>query len=102
MTEDDDEELHEELLRLFRDYYKANLSWKNRKTKKACVETRVILAKIRRAGLKRREFLLDWMKDDTVEKWSHNNNPTGAGSVVAGKYVRPNRNQEDQESDDDN
>ena len=85
MTED--ELVHEELLRLFRDYYKANLDWKTKHTRKAAIETRNCLSKIRELALERRKLIQQWQHDENAIKWKHKNNPTGSGSVVAGKKL---------------
>ena len=72
-----DEELHEELLRAFNEYFKANLIWKQKKTYKGSIQTRKWLSKIRQLCTERRMRINDWQKDDTIEKWEHKNNPEG-------------------------
>lgn len=74
----DDEKMHEELLRAFNEYYKANLIWKLKKTRKGSVQTRKWLSEIRRLCSARRKVIANWQHDDTAEKWScNNNNPEG-------------------------
>jgi hypothetical protein len=55
-----DEELHAELLRLFRVYFEANQKWINRATKSSAIELRQILSEIRTVCTQRREAVRAW------------------------------------------
>lgn len=80
---DKDEELHEALLKAFNEYFKANLIWKQKKTKKGAVQTRKWLSVIKRLCVKRRMVINDWQHDEKAERWSsNNNNPEGYNGVT--------------------
>lgn len=66
MTED--EELHERLLFAFREYYKANLIWKQKNTRKASVATRLWLSEIRTLCSRRRKVIQEWRHTTWEEK----------------------------------
>lgn len=55
-----DEELHAELLRLFRVYFEANQKWINRATKQSSIELRQVLSEIRKLCIARREAVRAW------------------------------------------
>jgi hypothetical protein len=57
-----DEELHEQIMQAFREYFKANQRLVNEGTKRACMDTRFWLHRIRELGLERRKHLMDWRK----------------------------------------
>jgi hypothetical protein len=57
-----DEELHAELLRLFRLYFEANQQWINRGTRRAGMDTRRILSDIRRVCSARRDHIMEWRR----------------------------------------
>jgi len=66
-----DEELHAELLAAFREYFAANQRWMSEGTKRACMDTRYWLHRIRQIGLQRRAVLMEWRKwknEDMAEK----------------------------------
>lgn len=66
-----DEELHAELLKAFREYFAANQRWMAEGTKRACMDTRYWLHRIRQISLQRREVLMEWRRwknQDTEEK----------------------------------
>lgn len=55
-----DEELHAELLQLFRIYFEANQTWINRATKQSSIELRQVLSDIRRVCTARRDIVRRW------------------------------------------
>lgn len=55
-----DEELHEELLRLFRIYFECNQRWINRATKQSAIELRQVLSEIRKVCVARRDIVRRW------------------------------------------
>jgi len=63
-----EEELHEALLKAFREYYKANLVWKEKNTRRAAVATRLCLSEIRRLCSLRRKIIQDWRHTTWEEK----------------------------------
>lgn len=57
-----DEELHAELLRLFRLYFEANQNWVNKGTRRAGMDTRRLLSDIRRVCSARRDHIMEWRR----------------------------------------
>lgn len=55
-----DEELHAELLRLFRVYFEANQKWINTGTKRSAIRLRQVLSEIRTVCTQRREVVRAW------------------------------------------
>jgi hypothetical protein len=55
-----DEELHAELLRLFRVYFEANQKWINTGTKRSAIRLRQVLSEIRCVCIERREVVRAW------------------------------------------
>jgi hypothetical protein len=55
-----DEELHSELLRLFRVYFEANQKWINTGTKTSAIRLRQVLSEIRGVCIERREVVRAW------------------------------------------
>jgi hypothetical protein len=55
-----DEELHAELLRLFRLYFECNQKWINRATKQSAIELRQVLSEIRKVCIQRRDIVRRW------------------------------------------
>lgn len=62
-----DEELHAELLRLFRLYFEANQRWINEGTKRAGMDTRALLSEIRRVCSRRRKHIMEWRRWKDVD-----------------------------------
>lgn len=63
-----DEELHAELLRLFRLYFEANQDWINKGTRRAGMDTRKLLSDIRRVCSKRRDHIMEWRRELDANK----------------------------------
>ncbi len=57
---DQDEELHAELLRVFREYFEANQQWINEGTKASAIRLRQKLSEIRKVCSKRRVAVREW------------------------------------------
>ena len=57
-----DEELHAELLAAFRAYFEANQRWMATGTKRACMDTRYWLHRIRKICVERRAVLMEWRR----------------------------------------
>ena len=55
-----DEELHAELLKLFRQYFEANQKWINKATKQSSIELRQILSEKRKVCIARRDIVRRW------------------------------------------
>ena len=55
-----DEELHAEMLRLFRVYFEANQKWINTGTKTSAIRLRKVLSEIRGLCIERREVVRAW------------------------------------------
>lgn len=55
-----DEELHEQLMLAFREYFKANQEWMAKGTRRAGMDTRECLNVIRRLCSERRKAIMDW------------------------------------------
>lgn len=63
-----DEELHAELLKLFRQYFEANQNWINKGTRRAGMDTRRLLSDIRRVCSQRRDHIMEWRRWLDAEK----------------------------------
>jgi hypothetical protein len=57
---DQDEELHAELLKVFREYFEENQRWLAEGTKASAIRLRRKLSEIRRICSKRRVVIRDW------------------------------------------
>lgn len=57
------EQLHDDLLRAFNEYYKANFIWLTKGTKRSGIDTRYWLAEIRRLCAERRKAIQEWRYD---------------------------------------
>ena len=57
-----DEELHEQIMHAFREYFKANQRWINEGTKRAGMDTRYWLNEIKNLSLKRRLHIMEWRR----------------------------------------
>jgi hypothetical protein len=58
-----DEELHDELMDAFKNYFKANQDWINKGTRRAGMDTRFWLSEIRRIASLRRMKIQEWRHD---------------------------------------
>lgn len=63
-----DEDLHDELLKAFNAYFKANQIWMKKGTRRAGMQTRHWLKEIRRICLARRKSIMDWRYAIDAEK----------------------------------
>ena len=55
-----DEELHDELLKKFREYFEANQEWLSKGTKRSAINLRRIMSEIRKICSKRRVAVREW------------------------------------------
>ena len=55
-----DEELHDELLKKFREYFEANQEWLSKGTKRSAINLRRIMSEIRKICSKRRVVVREW------------------------------------------
>jgi hypothetical protein len=62
-----DEELHAELLRLFRVYFEANQRWINEGTKRAGMDTRNALNEIKHVCHARRKHIMEWRRWKNID-----------------------------------
>lgn len=71
-----DEELHAELLRLFRVYFEANQKWLNTGTKRSAIKLRQVLSEIRCVCIERRAVVREWAieKEAQLEERKKNRN----------------------------
>jgi outer membrane lipopolysaccharide assembly protein LptE/RlpB len=58
--DEQDEDIHAELLRLFRVYFQANQDWLNKETKRSAIHLRQVLSEIRMQCTARRELVRRW------------------------------------------
>ena len=65
---------HDELLKAFQEYYKANQKWITKKTRMAGTETRYWLSEIRRICSRRRVEIQDWRHTVDAEKYQRKQN----------------------------
>ena len=62
-----DEELHAELMKLFREYFQENQVWMAEATKQSSIRLRNHLNAIRHLCIKRRAEVLRWQRDKTEQ-----------------------------------
>lgn len=55
-----DEELHDQLLKKFREYFEANQEWLNKGTKRSGIKLRRIMSEIRKICSERRVVVREW------------------------------------------
>jgi hypothetical protein len=67
-----DEELHAELLKKFREYFEANQEWLGRGTKSSAIKLRRIMSDIRRLLSQRRVVVREWMDEKEIELEARN------------------------------
>jgi uncharacterized protein YggL (DUF469 family) len=67
-----DEELHDELLKLFRQYFQANQEWLSKGTKRSAIRIRQIMSDIRRVCSERRVVVREWMDHKEIELLERN------------------------------
>ena len=67
MLPEQDEELHDELLKLFRQYFQANQEWLAKGTKRSAINLRQIMSDIRRVCSARRVVVRNWMDHKEAE-----------------------------------
>jgi uncharacterized protein with von Willebrand factor type A (vWA) domain len=58
-----EEDTHDELMRAFREYFKANQDWINKGTRRAGQNARFWLSEIRRIAKQRRFNIMEWRYD---------------------------------------
>jgi hypothetical protein len=64
-----DEELHDQLMDAFREYYKANQDWLNKGTRRAGIDVRNALNRIKHLTIARRKVIMDWRYELDAEKF---------------------------------
>ncbi len=67
---DQDEQLHAELLKVFREYFEENQTWLNEGTKASAIRLRKKMSEIRKICSRRRVVVREWMdwKEDQLEE----------------------------------
>jgi uncharacterized protein YggL (DUF469 family) len=55
-----DEELHDQLLKKFREYFEANQEWLSKGTKRSAIKLRRIMSEIRKICSERRVVVREW------------------------------------------
>ena len=66
-----EEETHDQLMKAFQQYFKANQNWINKGTRRAGMDTRYWLSEIRRLCSERRDNIMDWrrwLNEETKQK----------------------------------
>lgn len=65
-----DEELHAELLKAFREYFEENQTWLNEGTKASAIRLRKKMSEIRRICSRRRVVVREWLdwKEEKLEE----------------------------------
>lgn len=67
MLPDQDEDLHAELMKKFREYFEENQKWLAEGTKASAVRLRQRLSEIRKICSRRRVVIRDWAREKEVE-----------------------------------
>ena len=67
-----DEELHAELLKKFREYFEVNQEWLGRGTKSSAIKLRHVMSDIRRLLSQRRVVVREWMDEKELELKARN------------------------------
>jgi hypothetical protein len=65
-----DEQMHEQLMQAFREYFKANQQWLNKGTRRAGMDVRYWLNVIKHLCNNRRNHIMDWRKELDAEKFA--------------------------------
>lgn len=71
------EKIHEEMLKLFNEYFKANHALMTKQTKRASMRTRKILLRMYHLCFERRKLLLEWQfekHDEIIAKRNQKQN----------------------------
>jgi hypothetical protein len=66
-----EEETHDQLMKAFQQYFKANQNWINKGTRRAGMDTRYWLSEIRRLCSDRRDNIMTWrrwLNEETEQK----------------------------------
>lgn len=66
-----EEETHDQLMKAFQQYFKANQNWINKGTRRAGMDTRYWLSEIRRLCSERRDNIMTWrrwLNEETDQK----------------------------------
>lgn len=66
-----EEETHDQLMKAFQQYFKANQTWINKGTRRAGMDARYWLSEIRRLCSQRRDNIMEWrrwLNEETAEK----------------------------------
>ena len=75
-----DEELHTELLDAFNVYFEANQRWHSRNTRRAALDTKAALSKIRDICITRKKAIAVWQKEKNEQlRKRHEANPSRKG-----------------------
>ena len=66
-----EEETHDQLMKAFQQYFKANQTWINKGTRRAGMDARYWLSEIRRLCSERRDNIMEWrrwLNEETEQK----------------------------------
>ena len=66
-----EEETHDQLMKAFQQYFKANQNWINKGTRRAGMDARYWLSEIRRLCSERRDNIMTWrrwLNEETAQK----------------------------------
>jgi uncharacterized protein YggL (DUF469 family) len=76
-----EEELHDQLLKKFREYFEANQKWLGTGTKRSAIELRRIMSEIRKICSERRIVVREWMDWKEAELLERNIKRKGQNST---------------------
>ena len=80
-----DEDLHDQLMNAFKEYFKANQAWMNKATRRAGMDVRYWLNEIRKLSMERRKVVMDWrydLNERTKAKKAQNQQGKGEDSAT--------------------
>ena len=77
MTQDED--MHNQLMHAFREYFKANQEWLNKGTRTAGMRVRHWLNEIRKLSQQRRRHVMEWRYDLDADKFAKRKSKRQAG-----------------------
>ena len=80
-----DEELHDQIMQAFREYFKANQDWMNKGTRRAGMTARARLNEIKHLCVERRKHIMDWRYDLDADKYAKKQAKYQEGKAKKGK-----------------
>lgn len=62
-------EAHDEIMQAFREYFKAHQDWLNKGTRRAGIDLRNALNRVKHLSIKQRKVIMDWRYELDAEKF---------------------------------